>query len=165
MKHTAPKYSAAVKLEALKYYLETEESAAPEELEALTPENTYNNNCNTFEAFGNEYKVLTDEEADEEAKTQILESLWAFNADFILRHTEFYNNSTSREDAEFIKALQDLQRRLCESANSIVKALIIDVDDFVSDAIDSDGRGHFISWYDGEEYETQYNNIFVYRTN
>lgn len=165
MTYTAPKYTAEQKLEALKHYLINGEGASPEELEELTHENTYNENYNTFEVLGNEYKVLTDEEADEAAAEEIKNSLWAFNADFILRHTEFYNTSTSREDAEFIKALQELQSRLCESANAIVKALIVDLDDFVTNAIDADGRGHFISWYDGEEHETQYNNIFVYRTN
>lgn len=165
MTYAAPKYSATVKLEALKHYLEQEEGATPEELETLTAENAYNENYNTFEAFGNEYKVLTDEEADEAAKENIVNDLWAFNADFILKYTEFYNTSTEREDAEFIKALRELQSRLCESANTIVKALIVDLDEFVSDAIDADGRGHFLSYYDGEEHETQFNNIFVYRTN
>lgn len=165
MTYTAPNYSAAQKLEALKYYLIEEEGATPEELEELTPENTYNESYNTFEVIGNEYKVLTDEEADEAAAEEIKNSLWAFNPDFILRHTEFFKNSRPREDEEFKKALEQLQSRICEGANAIVKALIIDIDEFIEDAIDADGRAHFISWYDGKEHETQYNNIFVYRTN
>jgi hypothetical protein len=109
MTYTAPKYTTELKLNALKYYLKNEEGASLEELEELTPENTYNENYNTFEVLGNEYKVLTDEEADEAAAEEITNSLWAFNTDFILRHTEFYNTSTSCEDAEFINALQELQ--------------------------------------------------------
>lgn len=163
MTYTAPKYTAEQKLEALKRYLIDKGDATPEELEELTHENTYNENYNTFEVLGNEYKVLTDEEADEAAAEEIKNSLWAFNADFILCHTEFYNTSTSREDAEFIKALQELQSRLCESANAIVKALIVDLDDFVTNAIGADGRGHFISWYDGRENEQDI--FYIYRTN
>lgn len=151
------------KLESLKAYLIENGEAEKTELEAVTVENSYNENFNTFEVVGNEYKVLTDTEADEEAKSEILNSLWAFNADFILRHTEFYNTSSDREDAEFIDSLQKLQSNICESANSIVKALIVDIDTFIEDAIESDGRGHFISWYDGKEEEQ--GEFFIYRTN
>ena len=151
------------KLEALKAYLITVSEAESVDLEAVTVENSYNDNYNTFEIVGNEYKVLTDAEADAEAKKEILNSLWAFNADFILTHTEFYNTSSDREDAEFIDCLQKLQSNICESANSIVKALIVDIDTFIKDAIESDGRGHFISWYDGEEAEQ--GDFYIYRTN
>ena len=151
------------KLQSLKAYLIENGEAEAVELEAVTVENSYNENFNTFEVVGNEYKVLTDTEADEEAKEHILNDLWAFNADFILRHTEFYNTSSDREDAEFIDSLQKLQSNICESANSIVKALIVDIDTFIEDAIESDGRGHFISWYDGREEEQD--EFFIYRTN
>lgn len=151
------------KFETLKDFLISTGEATAEELAALTVENTYNENYNTFEVIGNEYKVLTDEEADEETKESILNSLWAFNAYFILEHTEFYKTAYNYECKKFTEALQQLQERLCESANSIVKALISDLDDFVQDAIDSDGRGHFISYYDGKE--TKYKNLYIYRTN
>ena len=151
------------KLETLKAYLLEMGHANPEELEDLTVENCFNDSCNTFEVVGNEYKILTDEEADEAAHDAIINELWAFNADFILRHTEFYNNSCDREDAEFIRAIQMLQSSICEGINSIVKALIVDIDEFITDAIDADGRGHFISWYDVREHEQ--NDLFIYRTN
>ena len=35
------------------------------------------------------------------------------------------------------------------------------IDKFVDDAIDTDGRGHFISSYDGEEVEAE--EYFIYR--
>lgn len=151
------------KLESLKAYLLDMNYAEPDELNGLTVENCYNDSCKTFEVIGNEYKVLTDAEADEETKNQIIDSLWAFNANFILQHTEFYNNSTDREDAEFCDSLKQLQGSICESANSIVKALITDIDTFVDDAIDADGRGHFLSFYDGREHEQD--EFFIYRTN
>jgi hypothetical protein len=56
-----------------------------------------------------------------------------------------------------------MQGELCESANPIIEALIEDMDHFVSDAISSDGRGHFISRYDGEENEE--GEFYIYRTN
>ena len=151
------------KLDTLKAFLIKEGEATQEELNYLTVKNCYNDSCKTFEMIGNEYKVLTDAEADEEAKESILNDLWAFNADFILQHTEFYNNSTDREDKEFCDSLKQLQGSICESANSIVKALICDIDEFVTDAINADGRGHFLSFYDGEEHEQD--EFFIYRTN
>lgn len=151
------------KLEALKAYLLEAGEATAEELKDATAENTYNDSYNTFEIIGNEYKVLTDEEADQEAAEEIKNSLWAFNADFIITHTEFWNTCTDREAGEAIKALQEMQSKLCESVNALVKALIVDIEDFIEDAIDADGRGHFISFYDGEEYES--GNYYIYRTN
>jgi hypothetical protein len=56
-----------------------------------------------------------------------------------------------------------MQSELCESANAIVKAIISDIDEFIQDAIDSDGRGHFINSYDGEENE--HGEYYIYRTN
>ena len=144
------------KLEVLKRYLaETKETNS---------KITYNENENIFEVNeGQEYKVLTDEEADQEAETEIKELLWAFNPQFILKHTEFYKESTSREDEAFIKAIKLMQEKLCESANGIIKALIKDLGEFIEDAIDADGRGHFLSWYDGEEIEQD--GYYIYRTN
>lgn len=151
------------KLDALKAFLIEEGHAEPEELEAATIENTFNESWRTFEIIGNEYKVFTDEEATEAATEEIKNSLWAFNADFIITHTEFWNTCTDREASEAIKALQEMQSKLCESANALVKALIVDLDEFAKDAINADGRGHFLSFYDGEEYES--GNFYIYRTN
>lgn len=151
------------KFETLKTYLLEMGHANPEELEDLTIKNCFNDSYNTFEIIGNEYKVLTDEEADETAKTEILNSLWAFRAEFVLHHTVFYEDSTPTEDQAFIEALRDLQGRIAESATPIIKALIKNLDEFVFDAIDADGRGHFISWYDGREHEL--NDLYIYRIN
>lgn len=118
---------------------------------------------NEFEIDGSCFLVLTREEADEKTKEYILETLWAFNAEFILQHTEFYQESTDSEDEMFIKSLRNMQSEMCESANAIVKALIRDIDEFITDAIDEDGRGHFLATYDGEEnYENGY---YIYQTN
>lgn len=150
------------KYEALKNYLiESGEATAEELTEELTA--VYNEGWETFEILGNEYKVFTDEEADSATAENIKDSLWAFNADFILKHTAVYEETTDREDAEIIKALRMVQGSICESANALVKALIVDIDAFIEDAVDADGRGHFLATYDGEENES--GDFYIYRTN
>lgn len=141
------------KFEALKNYLiESGEATAEDLTEGI--EAVYNDGWETFEIIGQEYKVLTDEEADKAAADYIKDSLWAFNADFILQHTAVFEETTDREDQEIIKALRMVQESICESANALVRALISDIDTFIEDAIDADGRGHFMSSYDGEEHES-----------
>ena len=113
-------------------------------------------------AYGNEeYLVLTDKEADEKAREEIEETLWAFNADFILRHASTYDEMDSYEFESAEKSLRRAQEECCESLNPLVKALIEDIDDFVEDAIMADGRGHFIARYDG--YENVQDGFYIYR--
>jgi len=114
--------------------------------------------------FGNEeYMILTDDEADEKVAEYIKDSVWAFNPSFLSSHSDI--------DEGVFKLLQDK----CESANEAVLKLIKDFDKFVEDAVGTDGRGHFLSSYDGEENEIglfkffcpEYNNetYYIYRTN
>jgi hypothetical protein len=133
------------KLIALAKFLECE-------TEELTEEST-----DSYSWGREEYLVLTDEEADERAREYILDTLWAFNAEFIASHTV----DGLEDDA--IKALREIQSKLCESANSLIKSMIHDMDHFIEDAISSDGRGHFMSSYDGEENES--GEYYIYRTN
>jgi hypothetical protein len=104
-----------------------------------------------------DYLVLTDEEADEQAKKYILDSIWSFNSDFIIEHS----SALDYDDAshQVVKAIGEQ----CESGNEAMKKLIDDLDEFVEDAIDADGRGHFMSSYDGEEIEE--GEYFIYRIN
>ena len=147
------------KLEALKAHLINCENFTEEE----AAEAEFDSRFNCFTCGSWEYKVFTEDEADEAVKADILGSLWAFNPDFILRHTAFYQQSTEDEDDAFIESLENLQCNICEGANAIVKALIEDMDAFVSDAVDADGRGHFLATYDGEELEV--GDFFAYRIN
>ena len=110
-----------------------------------------------FEVDGDEYLVLSDSEADTRCENQINYSLWAFNAEFIASHTR-----TRLEDKQ-IDAIRKMQSELCEDANEIVRALIYDVDYFIKDAINADGRGHFLAQYDFEEIEQD--GFYIYRTN
>ena len=141
---------------------ETEMKNKKEALEMFLGEEVENLCDNTFESeSGEEYMVLTDDEADIEAGKNIRESLWAFNADFILQHTNFYHFSTEEEDQVFINSLKTMQNTLCENANSLVYTMIEDLAIFIDDAIETDGRGHFISMYDGEENEQ--NGFYIYK--
>lgn len=105
-----------------------------------------------------EYLVLTEEEAEELARKRIEESVWTFNAEFLEEMTNM--------DAEVFEILQ----RQCEIANSPIMKLIVATcgfEEFAKEAIRWDGRGHFISWYNGiEELIYDGNNpIYLYRIN
>ena len=104
-----------------------------------------------FELLDSEdWICLTDEEADEKAREYILDSVWAFNSDFLASHSD--------SGVQVFNIL----REACEDANSAILALIKDKDNFVEDAILSDGRGHFMSSYDGEEHEVYLDGEFWY---
>jgi hypothetical protein len=86
--------------------------------------------------------------------------LWAFKSSFLASETGV--------DEEVFEAIQSNDR--CESNNPAIRS-IIDVtcglDEFVLSAVCADGRGHFLSLYDGEELETTVEGIdyHIYRQN
>ena len=110
---------------------------------------------------GANYEVLTEEQADARAKEEILNSLWAFNSDFIIQHCKNFEKMDIYEVETAKKSLRYAQENCCENANGLVYALIDDIDEFVEDAINADGRGHFISFYDGVENEQD--GFYIYR--
>lgn len=120
-----------------------------------------------FQHGSEEYLVLTEEEAEEEVKEEIKNSLWAFNADFIIRHCRNYKEMTTWEYNSAIESLQEAQKTQCESLNGLAYALIDNFDEFVEDAINADGRGHFIAFYDGIEHEQKIDDewFYIYRIN
>ena len=100
-----------------------------------------------------------DEAADNACKEYIREMLWAFNADFLSEYTP------KGVDAGVIRILQGR----CEDSNEYIYSLVSDnFDRLVEGAIASDGRGHFLSGYDGEETDSEDHDLppggFVYRT-
>ena len=104
-----------------------------------------------------EYLVLTDDEANEKVYEEIENSLWAFNAEFIIEMTGLNSG---------VKSLRTMQENSCEDCNDFIRAIIdgtCGMECFVESAIESDGRGHFISYYDGEENEN--GEYFIYRIN
>lgn len=116
----------------------------------------------TFTYGRQEYAIGTDEQADEACKEYVKGSIWAFNASFILEQCEL-----PRELEEAITAFQGDK---CESANDALLALVekcSSLDDFTEAAVSADGRGHFLSGYDGNENEEEVNGetFYIYRTN
>ena len=109
-----------------------------------------------YKVKNREYAVGTDEEANYAAAEDTKEHVWAFNKDFIIRHSSALDFNGSE------KVLESIQDH-SENANPIILKLIDNIDDFIKDAIQSDGRGHFLSGYDGEENE--YNDYYIYRLN
>ena len=107
------------------------------------------NNCYQV-GDGMEYLVLTDEEADEWARTDIEDSLWAFNAEFILDTCGLDSGS------DVVHSLRKMQEASCEGCNDFIRALVdgtCGIEEFAEQAILADGRGHFLSSYDGKEGE------------
>jgi len=107
-----------------------------------------------------EYAIATDQEADEACLKHIEDSVWAFNASFILKECGL--------PRELEECIQGFQEQKCESANPALLALVEKcckggLDEFVTDAIAADGRGHFLSHYDGEE--SQEVDYYIYRVN
>ena len=106
-----------------------------------------------------EYAVGTDTEADEACKEYIKDSAWAFRSSFICDYCNL--------PQELAEALEAMQSKKCEGANDSILALIDKtdggLDGFVEEAVSADGRGHFLSSYDGNENEES--GFFIYRMN
>ena len=106
-----------------------------------------------------QYLVLTAEEADQQAADYIRETVWAFQGWFIADHAP---QGLTAEDIDALRGDK------CEDANDALIALIEAGDgmaDFIDAAIAADGRGHFLSSYDGEEKEDDKATCFAYRLN
>jgi hypothetical protein len=102
-----------------------------------------------------EYAIGSDSEAAEAVVENIKDSIWAFNADFLARFTDL--------PVEMFQMAQ----KLCEAANDGFLKCVERADGglaaFVSEAVSEDGRGHFLSSYNGEEEES--GEFYIYRTN
>ena len=133
-------------------------------IEAYTESTVIKNDGQRFEMEdGTEWLVLDEIEADEFTREEIEDSLWAFNPDFIVRHMPNLDELTTKQESDLIGALGQIQGSLCENCNPLFAAIIEDMDDFVDDAIESDGRGHFLARYDEVEVELG-NGLYAYRT-
>ena len=104
------------------------------------------------------YLVLTEEEAENLAQQYIEESLWAFNISFLY---EFLDEHLKAFADEILEPLQEK----CEDSNEAIKALVQwdkQKNDIIYTATRYDGRGHFISHYNGEEIESNFNGTMYY---
>lgn len=107
---------------------------------------------------GDEFVICDESSREDLVRTEIENSAWAFNTEFILRH------SKSSITYDVLKHFQEVE---CESSNDFVLEIIEDFDEFVSNAINGDGYGHFLSRYDGKENDISIdgNEYFIYRNN
>lgn len=94
---------------------------------------------------GKEYALGTEKQVAKAAYNAIMDSVWAFNADWLVRHMR--RGMLSEE------GVKQIQLASSESANEMFKNMLTNKKQFVEDSIDADGRAHFLSTYDGEEYE------------
>ena len=121
-------------------------------------ENLRNNGDNYIQVVdGFEYLMLTEEEANEKAQEYIEESLWAFDAGFILDTCGLDSGSN------ITRSLRKMQEDSCEGCNDFIRALVdgtCGIEEFTKQAILADGRGHFLSSYDDEEGEQD--GYFIY---
>ena len=127
-------------------------------IEAYTESTVIKNDGQRFEMEdGSEWLVL-----DELTREEIEDSLWAFDPDFVVRHMPNFGKLTKKQESDLIGALGQIQGSLCENCNPLFAAIIEDMDDFVDDAIESDGRAHFLARYDDVEVELE-NELYAYR--
>lgn len=122
-----------------------------------------------YEAEGRRWEVWTDAEADEEAQRYIERQLWSFKTDFLLNYRDNGESLTDGlsdyEKKDFEKSLRKLQEDKCEGANPIIVKLIesfSSIENFAKMAMDVDGRGHFLSSYDGTEREEKVDGEYYY---
>lgn len=122
-----------------------------EEIEEMFPQS-----LSTYYSVGHsEYRVFEDAEADQACKECIEDLLWAFRPEFLAPYMP------KGIEADTIRAIQGER---FEDANEPLLALVGDeLERLVQDAIGADGRGHFLSGYDGEEREMGI--FYIYRTN
>ena len=120
---------------------------------------------NLFEFGMESYLILDDDEADKYVQERILDDLWAFNTEFVIAHSRIDVDESNEES--ITKALKKMQEKLCEDATPIIRALLKNEEEFISDAVEADGRGHFLSGYDNEENEVSYEDeaYYIYRQN
>jgi hypothetical protein len=109
-----------------------------------------------YEIDGVDYLVLTEDEADEKVKEYIEETLWAFSPTFL--------SSVTGVDEIVFEAIQDNGK--CEGNNDAIMSILDATDtsicDVAEEAIRWDGRGHFLSSYDGEETEVYVDGEYYY---
>lgn len=128
-------HRAAARTAAARSFLE-DEDAEPE---------TYDSRVY---GLAGDWLILTDEEADEEAREAIRRDVWAFVPSFLVA----YMPEGVTEDV-----LSTIAESKCEDAAPCFLAMIGDrFEDFASDAISTDGRGRFLSGWDGCEHEFEH---------
>ena len=109
-----------------------------------------------------EYLIFTGKEADEECRIRIIEDLGLFDSEFIAKHTK------ARDKKSFCEALEKMKLQLSnEELCEVIETMILKMDNFVQDSIETHGRGHFLAPFDEVETKVMVDNCpyYVYRVN
>jgi hypothetical protein len=120
------------------------------------------------ELVGSDFLVVDEEGRHAELIEYVQNSLWAFNPSFIMDNLreDIENDLSSYDRGQLENSLKLLQENMSEGANSIVRALIGDIEEFAEAAASVDGHGHFLGQYDNEEIEYKDedgNELYIYR--
>jgi len=93
---------------------------------------------------------------DRAARRVVINDLWAFRTEFIAAFlTSRVKHFARTRESDIIAMLKPAQEKLCEDAGPIVRALLgRSLSKFVDEALRADGRGRFLSSYDGEERDS-----------
>ena len=108
---------------------------------------------------GKQYAVGNYNQACSAAKKAIEESLWSFEADFIVAFLARNNQYIAKEMPEssfqrFTKSLAEMQNSLSENCNSVIQALIGDkIASFAEEAISGNSLANFLA-IDNEEHQS-----------
>lgn len=112
-----------------------------------------------YELNGKTWAYAEDYDAAHEAAVKVIEdSLWAFNANFIVDECEL--------DSGLAPFLEQMQSQMAERSNEIIRSLIekcCGIEEFVDAAIAEDGITHFLSTYDGLNYPVDGTDEIYYR--
>lgn len=110
----------------------------------------------------NDFLVLDEETKEAHLLESQEEMLWAFNASFITSHLkeEVENDMSGRDIENLEKAIMQMQEKLCEDANGVIKGLT-DWKELIIAGAQADGYGHMLSGYDGDEHELQFEGIDI----
>ena len=117
-----------------------------EDADSITQERSDTWGLCTFQVGSDTYAVGTDDECQAACAAYIEDSVWAFNARFLLEACDL--------PMELDEAIAAFQRKECEGANEALLRLVkttCGLEALVRKAIGADGRGHFLASYDGEE--------------
>lgn len=103
-----------------------------------------------------DYIVLTDKEANATARKVITQNLYNFDADFILDHSTFLKELFTVEEFNELKRTHNQQ-----FINVVIERSLDALEDFIYDALNYNGRAHFISFVGGSEIKL--NNLYIYQ--
>ena len=106
-----------------------------------------------FSIDGLDYLVLTEDEAEKRVEEYIEYTLWAFNPSFLADVTDMP-----------IEVFEVLCEK-CEGGNEAIKSIVdktCGIEELAEEAVRWDGRGHFLSSYDGEEIEVYADGEYYY---